>query len=448
MNRTTDMTAGNPAKLILGLAVPLILTSLGQQMYGIIDAVIVGRGVGVNAFAALGACDWLVWLVLWTVSGLTQGFSTLIARSFGAGDEEKLHQVIGMCVRLCLYFGLALTIICLIAAGPVLALLHTPEEIFRDARLYLRMIWGGTFITIAYNMSASALRAAGDGKTPLIAMVTAGFTNIALDLLFVMGLHMGIFGAALATLMAQMLAFLYCLAIILRSPVFFLEKRHFSRNRGLAAKLCRTGFPMALSSVVVALGGIIAQKVINFYGPVFVAGCTAANKLHQLMDCSALALGFASTAYIGQNYGAGRLDRIREGIRKATVIALILGGSISVFMILFGRPAVGFFLSAGTENADAALEVAYQYVIVMSAMLISAYLMNLYHYSLQGIGNSRDPMISGLFQLGARVFTALVFPLFLGQFGVFFMDGNAWCAAGIFQIICFYRTLGKLEKTG
>ena len=202
---------------------------------------------------------------------------------------------------------------------------------------------------------------------------------------------------------------------------------------------------MAFSSAIVDIGGILAQSVINTYGYVFVAGCTAANKLHGALDCSAVALGFASCTYIGQNYGAGRLDRVRAGIRRALVIALIIGGTISVSMLLFGKSAVGLFLSADAENAAEALSIAHQYVIVMSSMLTGAYLMNLYRYSLQGLGNSTAPMLSGFFELGARVFVAFVFPLFMGEKGLFFMDGAAWWVAGVFQIICFYRTLRQTK---
>lgn len=445
MDRTINMTSGSPSKLILRLALPLILTNLGQQLYGVVDATIVGQGVGVKAFAALGSCDWLCWMVLWTIQGLTQGFSALTSKHFGAGDMDAFHRAEAMCIRLCLIGGLCATVACVLLAGPLLRLLKTPEDIYSYSVLYLTMIWGGTLIVLAYNMAAALLRSVGDGKTPLIAMLTAGVSNIVLDLVFVLVLHLGIFGAALATLLAQLFAFLYCLRIILRSKSLRLKKKHFARDPKTVKELLHLGIPLALSALIVDIGGILAQSVINTFGSVFIAGCTAANKLHGLLDCSAVALGYASSTYIGQNLGAGRIDRIQSGIRKATVISLILGGSITVLMLLTGRRVVSIFLSPGSENAAQALEVAYQYVIVMSFMLTGAYLMNLYRYSLQGLGNSKDPFLSGLFELGARVFVAFVFPLFLGSSGLFFMDGFAWWAAGIFQIICFYRTLRKIS---
>ncbi len=454
------MTKGSPAKLILRLAVPLILANLGQQLYSIADAIIVGQGVGVDAFAALGACDWLNWMVLWFVQGLAQGFSALAAQKFGAGDRKQLRVVSGMCVKLCLIIGSAVTVIFVLLAGPLLRLLRTPDRIMADAVTYLTMIYSGTLIILGYNMAAALLRAIGDGKTPLIAMCVAGGSNILLDLLFVMKFHWRIRGAAAATLLAQLIALGYCLVTIARSPVFRDDrnivgqritvenglKRMFLWDSGIAKELCHLGFPMGSSCLLVVFGGILAQSVINKYGYVFVAGCTAANKLHGLLDCSAVALGFASSTYIAQNYGAGRIDRVRLGIKKATGIAVLLGAAIMITMFITGRQVVGLFLSADAENAAEVLHVAYEYVIVMSAMLPGAYLMNLYRYSIQGLGNSLVPLLSGFFELGARVFVAFVFPLFLGQRGLFFMDGSAWWAAGIFQIICFYRYLHKIQK--
>lgn len=463
MNRSMDMTKGNPAKLILKLAIPLILANLGQQLYGIADAIIVGQGVGVDAFAALGACDWLNWMVLWFVQGLAQGFSALAAQKFGAGDRKQLRIVSEMCAKLCLIIGALLTVVFALLTGPLLRLLRTPDNILPDAVMYLTIIYSGILIILGYNMTAALLRAVGDGRTPLIAMCIAGGSNILLDLLFVMKFRWGIRGAAAATLLAQLIAFGYCLAAIARSSVFWCDrrkicdakaqasaeiglKRLFWWDSGIAKELCLLGFPMGSSGLLVVIGGILAQSVINTYGYVFVAGCTAANKLHGLLDCSAVALGFASSSFIAQNYGAGSMDRVRLGIKKATVIAVLLGAAIMLAMFITGRQVVSLFLSEDAENAAEALQVAYEYVIVMSAMLQGAYLMNLYRYSIQGLGNSFVPLLSGFFELGARVFVAFIFPLFLGQKGLFFMDGAAWWAAGIFQIVCFYRYLHRIQK--
>lgn len=446
MANTINMTSGNPTRLIFRLAVPLMLTNIGQQLYGIVDAIIVGRGVGVNAFASLGACDWLVWAILWAVQALAQGFSTLIARNFGAGDTSAVRRSFSMCVKLCLIFGASITVVFVILAKPLLVALGTPDDILAGSVSYLTIIYGGTLIVIFYNMASAALRAVGDGKTPLIAMAVAGGTNVVLDIIFVMEFKWGIEGAAIATLIGQLVAVIMCFVVILRSNVFKTDKEARRWDAQMAKEMCSLGIPLALSSTIVVIGGILAQAVINSVSTVFVAGCTAANKLHGTLDTSAVAIGFATSTYIGQNCGAKRMDRVREGIKKALFIAIGIGALITIIVFIFGRPIVGLFLDSSVENADLALEYAYQYVMIMGAMLIGAYIMNLYRYSLQGLGNTIAPMLSGFFELGARLFVAYVFPLFLGNFGLFFMDGSAWWAAGIFQLVCFYKTLRQKEK--
>lgn len=448
IDRALDMTQGSPASLILRLAFPLILTNLGQQLYGIVDAIIVGRGVGVSAFAALGACDWLIWTVLWSIQGLTQGFSARVSRQFGAKDMKGFRKTIAMCFWLCLLIGCGITLVSIFCSSQLLSLLQTPETIFDGARLYLRIIYGGTLIVMGYNMAVAMLRAVGDGKTPLIAMFVAGGSNIILDLLFVIVFRMGIAGAAAATLLAQLIALVYCLMVLRKGVQFQLAWEDWKWDTSVAADLCRLGIPLILSALIVAIGGVLAQYVINSYDYIFVAGCTAANKLHGTLDCSAVAIGFASATYMGQNYGARRFDRIHKGIRSATVIALVIGAVISISMFLFGRPVVGLFLADDVANAAEALDVAFRYVRVMSAMLICAYMMNLYRYSLQGLGNTIDPMYSGIYELAARVAVAYLLPLAIGSAGIFFMDGTAWLAAGVYQFICFFRTLRRLEAAG
>ena len=224
MSRETNMTVGRPTKLILGLAVPLILTNVGQQLYTVADASIVGRGVGVEALAALGATDWLYWLGLWTVQAMTQGFSVLVSQTFGSNDKKGLRKAITMSVLLCAAVGILLTVVFVSSAGWLLHLLDTPENIYDGAHIYLTMMYAGTLITMAYNMAAAILRALGDGKSPLIAMFTAGCLNIVLDLLFVIRFGWGIPGAAAATLLAQLFAFAYCVIALRKIPAASVEK--------------------------------------------------------------------------------------------------------------------------------------------------------------------------------------------------------------------------------
>ena len=441
-----NMTEGSPLKHIIMLALPLIATNIGQQMYGIADAVIIGRGAGVHGFAAVGACDWLVWAVLWAVQGLTQGFSSLVAQNFGAGKMKDMRRAVYMCSQLSLIFGIILTAVFVALAEPLLIWINTPQDILADAGVYLTTIYFGTLMVIGYNMAAAILRAVGDGKTPLLAMVVAGATNIILNIVFILILDLGIGGAAASTLIAQTLAFVFCFVEIRRSDIFEFTEDDLKWDPDMCREMCRIGIPLALANSIVVIGGIVSQAVVNLYGAVFVAGCTAATKFHGLLDCSAVAIGFAAATFTGQNYGAKKLYRVRKGIKQAALISVIVACAIMLVMRFAEKPLVSLFLDVNMEHADAALEVAFEYVAIMTEMIIAAYLMYLFKYSLQGLGNSIAPMLSGILEIFVRIFVAYVLVERFGSHALFYRDGAAWILAAVFMIICFIFTLKKRER--
>ena len=243
MQRTTDMTVGNPTSLILRFSLPLIITNLGQQLYMIVDGAIVGRGVGVKALAAVGATDWIYWLILWAVIGLTQGFATFVSRHFGENNYHAVNRTIAASAILCVVISLVLTAAGILAAEPLLQLLHTPSDVFADAKLYLITMIAGTLVVGAYNMAASVLRAFGDGRSPLIAMGIAAVLNVGLDLLFVMAFHWGVFGAAFASVLSQGVAFIYCLIRVLRVECVRLTKESFRPDFRMIKELLLFGLP-------------------------------------------------------------------------------------------------------------------------------------------------------------------------------------------------------------
>ena len=246
MVRVTDMTHGRPIRLILLFSLPLMLGSVFQQLYTIVDTIIIGRGVGMQALASIGAADWINWLVLWGLQGFTQGFAILAAQEFGAGAYDRLRRVLAMIVKLSCWFGIAVTIISLLLVRPLLTLLHTDPAVFGGAQTYLYVQFGGSLIIIAYNMAAAVLRCLGDSRTPLFAIIAASFANIALDLLFVMGLGWGIFGASFATVLAQLIAFLLCLRSLRRLPFVQLTKADWKTDPAILLHLCRLGIPTGL----------------------------------------------------------------------------------------------------------------------------------------------------------------------------------------------------------
>ncbi len=446
MSRIKDMTTGNPTKLILLFALPLIVGNLGQQLYMIVDAVIVGQGVGVEALASLGATDWVYWLVLWVVQSLTQGFSILITQNFGAGNIPQLKKSVTMSALLCLIVGIALTFASLMFAKPLLNLLKTPSNIIEGSLSYLTIMYGGILIPAAYNMASAILRSFGDSKTPLIAMGIAAVTNIALDYLFVMGFKWGIRGAAVATLIAQFISFIYCLNVLRKIDIIKTTKEDWKWDKHMAVRLCKLGFPLAFQHVVIAGGGMVVQSVINSFGFIFVAGFTATNKLYGMLESSAVSFGFSTSTYMAQNWGANLMDRIEKGLKSAVKLSLFVSIPISVLALFFGTNLLGMFISASEADATQVLAVAYQYLTTLSLPLVVLYLLFTYRSALQGLGNTIAPMISGIIEFIMRVGIALLLPMLIGSFGIFFVEPAAWLGAAVYLIIMYYRQIRIIKQ--
>mgnify|MGYP002536463014 CR=1 FL=1 len=344
MSRATNMTVGRPTKLILGLAVPLILTNVGQQLYTVADASIVGRGVGVEALAALGATDWLYWLVLWTVQAMTQGFSVLVSQTFGSNDKKGLRKAITMSVLLCAAVGILLTVAFVSSAGWLLHLLDTPENIYDGAHIYLTMMYAGTLITMAYNMAAAILRALGDGKSPLIAMFTAGCLNIVLDLLFIGAFHWGVWSAAVATTISQAVSMILCMIHLMKKGTIYqveLKKLHIDRE--MLGQIIRYGLPSGVQNSVIGFANVIVQSNINSFGKVAMAAYGAYSKLEGFAFLPVTSFTMALTTFVGQNLGAGLHDRAKKGSRFGIIASVVIAEIIGVTMYLLAPQLVALF---------------------------------------------------------------------------------------------------------
>lgn len=444
--RIKDMTTGNATRLIFLFALPLMVGNIFQQLYMVVDAIVVGQGVGVNALAAVGATDWTYWLILWMVQGLSQGFSVLIAQSFGAGDIERLRRTVTTSILLCGFFGIVFTVIGLLVARPILLLLQTPEEILDGALTYLYLLLGGMLVVVAYNVFSSILRALGDGRTPLIAMILAGCINIVLDLVFVLVFHWGIAGAAIATIIAQAFSAAYCLFVLLRLPILSFARSYWRLDWQLIRQLLALGVPIALQMGIISVGGMVLQFVLNHFGTDFIAGFTATNKVYGVLECSAISFGFAMNTFIGQNLGARRLDRIHAGVRSVIKLSIGFCLVIGAAMILFGRPLLSLFISSDAGNHDHVLNIAYQYLFIMSCSLIFLYLLHAYRSALQGLGNGKKPMFSGVMETLMRILVSLFLPRLIGEFGIFFCEPAAWAGAAVFLVIAYYLEIRKVAR--
>lgn len=441
-----NMTEGKPVSLIVSFALPLMVGNVFQQLYTVVDTMVVGKALGVGALAALGAADWLNWMMLGTIQGLTQGFAILMAQEFGAGNMGKLKKVIGNSAVLAMLCAVVLLVSGQLLAAWALQLLQTPPEIMGNALLYLRIMFLGVPVVMSYNFFASILRALGDGKTPLYAMIVASIVNIVLDLLFVLGFRLGIAGAAVATLLAQIVSGLYCLWHIRKLEELSLQKQDFTLKPELSVKLFLLGLPMAFQNAIISVGGMIVQFVVNGFGVLFIAGFTATNKLYGVLEMAATSYGYAMITYVGQNLGAGRVNRIRKGVRSALGIALLTSVVIAAVMLLCGRVILGWFISGTPREVEQTMQIAYFYLTVMSICLPILYVLHVVRSAIQGMGNTVLPMASGIAEFVMRAGTAILLPMVVGEIGIFFAEIAAWTGADVILIISYFAVLRSVER--
>lgn len=445
--RTRSMTEGSPLRLIVTFALPLMAGNIFQQLYTMVDSMVVGKGLGVTALAAVGATDWVNWLMIGLLQGLAQGFTIPMAQAFGARDYREMRCVAGSSTVLSAMCALVLLLVGQIAAEPLLLLMQTPADILPMSLIYMRLIYLGVPIVMAYNLLAGILRALGDGKTPLNAMILASLVNIALDLLFVLVFHMGVAGAAIATLLAQICSSIYCYLQLRRIDLLQLQREHFRPDRHRMLRLLGIGAPMASQNVLIAIGGMIVQMVANGFGVLFIAGFTATNKLYGLLEIAATSFGYAMVTYVGQNLGAHKHGRIRQGVRLAAWTAAAIAVTIGTLTILFGRHLVALFLSGSPEDVAQTIAVAYEYLVFMSAALPFLYLLHTYRSATQGLGNTVLPMVSGFAELAARTGFGLTLPLLVGGRGIFIAEVLAWISAVVILIPSYYFTLRNAQRT-
>ena len=448
MSRTLNMTTGSPVMLLFSFALPLMFGNIFQQLYTIVDTAIVGRGVGMLALAALGTVDWLNWMMLGIAQGFTQGFCIRMAQKFGAQDIDGLKQTLGTSILLTGIVAIVGTLISQLGLPIFLTWMQVPDYLRASATLYSRIIMGGFTAVCFFNLCSSTLRAVGDSKTPLIAMVIAAVTNIALDIVAVFILKWGIAGAAAATIFSQLLSGLLCAAKIVKTPELQFEKRHFTMNLSMAKDLMGIGIPAAAKNIIIAVGGMIVQTVVNSFDSMsFIAGFTATNKLYGLLEIAALSYGYAVTTYVGQNYGAGLLPRIRSGVRAANMLALVSSLVIAVVMLVFGRPITMLFISR--EDALLAMEAgeaAYRYLCLMSISLPILYLLYVYMSALQGMGNTIAPMLSAAFELLIRLTVAFTVAQIGLRNGIFWAEVGAWYGGAVTQALGYFLQIRKLKK--
>lgn len=442
---TTDLTVGKPLFQILRFALPLVLGTLFQQLYSFADTVIVGRCLGTDALGAVGTTYSLNFLILGFVQGACVGFGIPVAETFGAKDQGGLRKYLFNGALLCVVLSVVFTLFTTLMAGPLLQLIHTPEELYADAVLYIRIIFLGIPATVLYNYASSVLRAMGDSQHPFYFLLAASVLNIGLDYLLIVSMGMGVDGAALATVLSQMLSGGLCAFWFFTRTAKQEELTFRGQSSLLSAGHCKRlayiGFPMGFEYSVSAIGAVIMQDAINLLGSTAVAAQTAGEKIRQMFTLPMESVGMAMATYVGQNHGAHRTDRIKQGIKDGCTIQLTYCVAAWV-VIFFVKPyAVGLVLG----DADPAVTAgAIQYLAIMSLLFCFHGLLMIFRNTLQGLGYSVQAIISGVGELiGRSLGGLLAVKTGLGYVGICLSNPFAW---GLAMLYCMFMVRRMLNR--
>lgn len=446
MIQDTNMTQGKPLQLLLVFALPLMFGNIFQQLYTVADIAIIGRGVGMDALAALGSVDWLNWMMIGIAQGFTQGFSVRIAQKYGEGNLPEMRRFIGQSALLSVVLSFLYLFLGQLLLSSLLLLLQVPADLAPMAELYTRTLLIGAPAVMFFNYCSSVLRAIGDSQTPLKAMIIASVANILLDLAAVFWLDLGIAGAGMATNIAQCIAGGICAVKIIRNPVLHFGRKELQKNTIILKNLTAIGTPAAAKNIIISVGGMAVQAIVNGFGTGFIAGYTATSKLYGLLEIAAISYGYAITTYVGQNYGARKVQRIRQGIRTAIKLSLTTSIVIAAIMVLFGRSITALFIS--TEIPALAAEakyVAYCFLCVMAAFLPFLYLLYVFLSALQGMGYTGITLISGIIEFLIRLIIARIVGWSGYEMGIFSAEIIAWMGAAIFLASNYYKKIKLLE---
>lgn len=439
-----SMTEGSPAKLLLRFTIPMLIGNLFQQFYNMVDSIVVGRFVGSNALAAVGATGSLNFLFFAMSFGIAAGVGVVVSQYFGAERMDMVEKSIINGMYLLAAVSALMGVVGIASARWVLAALDTPEVILEDAVTYMRVSCAGILAIAAYNGVASVLRALGDSKTPLYFMVVACFINIGLDLLFVIGFQWSVFGVALATVIAQMAAAIGAFAYALyKIPYFHIKKENRPIRRDIISRCFTLGLPIALQNALIAFSCIFLQKVVNGFGESVVAANTALGRIEQLVQQPYNSLGAAITTYTGQNIGAGKIDRVKQGYKAAFWSVVVFSIIMFVPCQLFGEQIVGVFVTEPEVVAIGAkgLSITSFFYFFLGMIYVARSVLN-------GAGDAAFAMINGLMEVAGRVGFAVPLtkiPL-IGVWGIFFTTGFTWALTGIVSMARYHK--GKWEFKG
>ncbi|MBE6902188.1 MAG: MATE family efflux transporter [Ruminococcaceae bacterium] len=441
MAQVYDLMQGKVSRLILSFYFPMLFTNLLQQIYNIADTAIVGKGLGDAAVAAVGNMGSLTFLVVGFSVGLTNGFSVSIAHSYGRKDMEELRRCIASSVVLSALITVILTVVSVVFLDELLRLLDTSSEIMSDSLLYGHILFGGLICTIFYNMCSAVLRALGDSKTPLIAIVVSSIVNVGLNYITIFLMDMGVDGPAYATIISQLISALICFARLRRIEMIRLHRSDFKVEIGMYLELIRNGIAMALMNSVTAVGSMVVQFFVNGLGLAYTSAFSVCMRYLNLFIDPACTAGFTMSAFTSQNYGAEKYSRIREGLRVCLTIAFVSYIIFGTVLVFFPKTIVGFML-----NEESTIAIAAEYLPPCGIMLFAVDFLFVYRSGVQGMGYPLVPMLSGIAEMVMRILIVVLFVGGLGFVATAYAGIAAWVAALLMNMFAFYLILRRKQK--
>ncbi|MGM9582409.1 MAG: MATE family efflux transporter [Phascolarctobacterium sp.] len=436
-----NMTEGEPLKLILPFMIPLLIGNVFQQLYNIADVVIVGRTIGVEALAAVGAVTPLFMMTMVLTIGLSNGCTVVTGQRYGAGDMEGMRRSIGTCIALSVVFTLFIMVVFHLIIDPALVLMNIPPELLEDAKAYVMIIVDGLFAMMAYNLLSGIMRSLGDSKTPLYFLIVSSIVNIFLALAFILYFGWGVPGSAVALVIAQAISAILCMVYIYkRFPQLHIGRRDFRLDGEEIWAHLRMGLPMAVQFSVLGVGIIVLQSVCNKFGGQQIAGFTAASRVEQMALQPMISAGIAMAVFTAQNYGARRFDRIREAVRKCSMLSLAFSIFAALCMFFFGEYIIGIFMENPGQEV---LEAAHMYILYTVPVYFFLSQIFIYRNACQGMGIGLVPMIAGFIELIMRSGAAIILGEYFGYMGVCLASPVAWTCCATF-VFCAYHYFVKL----
>ena len=439
-SKEMDLTVGNPFRSLLKFAIPVILGNLFQLFYTLADSVIVGKTLGADSLAAVGSTSIIIYFVFCFINGFTGGFGICLGQRCGAKDEKGMRKSVAVSTILSIAFTVVLTLLCCLFAHEILYLMQIPADISGEAYDYMFVVLLGTGATVFYNMISNMLRALGDSKTPLYFLVFSSILNIFLDLFFILVFHMGVAGAAWATILSQFLSALLSLLVGLKNfQVLHLRREDF-RDLNASIRLhLKTGFPMGFQMSVMCIGQLAMQAVVNSLGTAAVAGYTAASKADQLSVLVNNAMMTAISNYVAQNFGASKTERIRMGVRACLIQTEAFNILMCAGILLLRHPIVRMFLSDPTPEIYHYSDV---YLTIVAPFYLLLGLLAVYRTSIQSMQNGRAPFLACMIELVMRLAATVWLSSFIGYTAVCIASPLAWFGACALLIPCYYKMMG------